>query len=139
MHIAIEHRLDKLEGGKVSIPVFPSDTIREMFNCSIEKVYGWKDTWEKLKKRYWHIRPFYAIIGDRYGIFNKLTGWNSASLSMVSSKSRICDGLDLSWFKPLYLQSIEDAVEFITAASRFLRGEIGKKELSGIIGNRSYL
>lgn len=139
MHIAIEHRLDRDNGGRTMIPPFPSETIREAFEGAIEAVYGWKNTWMKLKRRYWHIKPFYALIRDRFGIVNLILSPFKGSPSMVSAKSRACDGLDLSDFYPLLDSSIEDAVEFIKCAGRFVKGEVGAEELSRIIGNQSYL
>ena len=139
MHIAIEHRLDRDNGGRTEIPPFPSRTIRRAFEGSIEKVYGWKDAWKKLKAGYWHIKPFYAIIRDRYGVVNGILSPFKGSPAMVSAKSRVCDGLDMSDFYPLLDASVEDAVKFIKCAGRFVNGKSGTEEFRTVIGDRSYI
>lgn len=139
MHIAIEHRLDRDNGGRTEIPPFPARSIRRAFEGSIEKVYGWTDTWKKLKAGYWHIKPFYAVIRDKHGVVNGILSPLKGSPAMVSAKSKACDDLDLSGFYPLLDSSVEDAVKFIKCAGRFVNGKAGEEEFRTVIGDRSYI
>lgn len=139
MHIAIEQRLDVLDGGNIKIPEFPPESVRSFFNKSVESVYGWKNTWNNLKHNYWVMKPFYAVVGDRYGILDRMLGWMGGPPSMFSYKSHVCEGIDLSSFYPLYDASIDDAVRYITCADAFVRGRIGEDEFREIIGDKPYL
>ena len=139
MHIAIEHRLDLMDGGRMTVPGPPPESVREMFNSSIEKVYGWNDPWKKMRRDYWHIKPFYTLVWDRSGILNRMLTPLGGKPAMVSYKSSVCDGLDLGWFRPLFEQSIEDAVRFIECARSYTEGRIGRSEFARVIGNRPYI
>jgi len=139
MHIAIEHRIDLMLGGKTSVPDPPPESIREMFNDSIETVYGWKNAWKKMRRAYWHIRAFYTLVWDRYGILNKTIGRLGRRPGMISYRSGACDGLDLGWFDKIFDQSVEDAVRFITCAKDYISGRADRNEFRRVIGNRPYI
>ncbi len=139
MHIAIEHRLDYLDSQSNERPPYPPDSVMEFFHDSVREVYGWKDSERKMKNGYRCMPMFYLFVRDRYGIFDKITGWTKGPAAMISSKSKICDGLDFSEFYSLCEESVEDAIQYIKCAYNFVNRKIGEEEFKRIIGNKRYL
>ena len=139
MHLAIEHRLDVLDGGKIRIPPFLPLTMKEYVSSAIESVYGWSDAWEALEQGHKDMAPFYRIVEDKSGALNKALGWTKAAPAMLSYNSHVCDGMDLSGFYPLCERAVENAVRFILAASEFVYGTMEESDFRAVIGNRSYI
>lgn len=139
MHMAIEHRLDKLSGGDVRIPPFLPESLREDVGGTITAVYGWDDAWEKLREGRRDMAPFYRLVSDRSGRLDRLFGRTGSKLRLISYQSSAVDGMDLSGFEPLYRRALDDAVRFIEAALSFAAGEIGEEVLRSVIGSRSYI
>lgn len=139
MHIALEHRLDVIYGGNIDIPEFIPDNILDYFSSSVKSIFGWDDAARKFRHGYKCMPAFYLFVRDRYGIFDKLTGWTKGPAAMISNKSRICDGMDFGRFHPLFDRSIEKAIEYINAARAFVDKKIDEAEYAGILGSRPYL
>ena len=139
MHIALEHRLDVMYGGDNSLPAYPPDSVMNFFYRSVRAVYGWKDVRRKMLHGYRCMPAFYLFVRDRYGLFDKLTGWTKGPPAMISGKSSICDGIDFSAFYPLYDAAVEDAVRYIKCAYDLVRKKISREEFATVIGNRPYL
>ena len=139
LHMAIEHRLDLLDGGEIRIPPFLPERLRKPCGGAITQIYGWRDAWEKLKEGHRHMGPFYRLVRDESGALNNLFGWTRSPAAMLSYKSRVCDGMDLSGFAPLRERAVRDALRYIAAAEAFVRGEMGEEELRRVIGSRSYI
>ncbi|MBQ8972380.1 MAG: zinc dependent phospholipase C family protein [Clostridia bacterium] len=139
MHLAIEHRLDILDGGKIRIPPFPPPTMKEYVGGAIEKIYGWADAWQALAQGHSDMAPFYRLVEDKSGALDKALGWTRSAPAMLSYKSHICDDMDLSAFRPLYNRAVEDAVRFIHAAKAYAQGETNERDFRDTVGNRSYI
>ena len=118
MHMAIEHKLDRMNGGEVRIPRFLPESMKDAVGGAITRIYGWDDAWEKFKQGHRDMKPFYAIVTDKSGLLDKL---------------------DLRGFYPLYRRAVEDAVRFIKAAHDYVQDKIDEASLRQIIGNRSYI
>ena len=138
-HMAIEHRLDKLDGGEIRIPPFLPPEMKSYVAGTIEDVYGWKNVWEALKEGHRHMKPFYRIVEDRKGTLERLFGRTKGRLALISYNSHALDDLDLSGFAPLYAAAIEDAALYVTAARGFVQGALSEEDLRSIIGARSYI
>lgn len=139
VHMAVEHKLDKLSGGDIRIPPFLSERLREKVGGAITAIYGWGDAWEKLREGRRDMAPFYRIVSDKSGTLAKIADKTSSKLRFVSYQSKAIDDMDLSGFQPLYQKALDDAVRFIEAARAFVGGGIGEEELSAAIGSRSYI
>lgn len=139
MHIAIEHRMDVLDGSGNARPPFPPEETMRFFYQSVYAVYGWKDARKKFRHGYHCMPAFYLFVRDKYGLFDKVTGWTKGPAAMISGKSKICDGIDFSGIYPLYERSIDDAVLYIRCAYDFVKHRIGEEEFRKTIGNKSYL
>lgn len=139
MHMAIEHRLDVLSGGNVRIPPFLPESLRERVGGTITSVYGWRDAWQKFRDGRRDMAPFYRLVTDRSGRLDRFARLTHTKLELVSYRSRALESMDLSGFYPLYDRALEDAVSFITAASRFVNGELDEAGFREIIGSRSYI
>ena len=138
-HMAVEHRLDKLNGGEIRIPPFLPDRLEKDVAGSIRKIYGWDDAWEKLKAGHRDMAPFYRIVEDKSGWLDRIAGKTHTKLALVSYRSKSIDGTDLRGFYPLYRRAVERAVEYIEGAKRYIDGDIGEDEFRAIIGSRSYI
>ena len=139
VHMAIEHRLDKMSGENIRIPPFLPESLRRSVGGAMTDIYGWDDAWEKLKKGRRDMAPFYRIVTDKSGKLDKLASKTGTKLRFVSYKSKAVDGMDLSGFQPLYEKALDDAVRFIKAASDFVNGDISESGFRNIIGDRSYI
>lgn len=139
MHLAIEHRLDIMDGGEIRIPPFLPCSMKGCISCAIGRVYGWPDAWEALEQGYRDMTPFYRIVEDKTGMLDKAFGWTKRAPAMLSYNSHICDDMDLSGFWTLYDQAIEDAVNYIRAAKAFVLGDIEEPSFRTVISNRSYI
>lgn len=139
MHMAIEHKLDKLNGGKICIPPFLPDSMQEDVGGAITKIYGWNDAWDKLKKGHHDMTPFYNLVEDKSGRLNFFASRTHSKLALISYRSKSLDSMDLRGFAPLYQRALNDAEKYITAAQRFVNGEIDVKTLRSVIGSRSYI
>ena len=139
MHLAVEHRLDVLDGGSIRIPPFLPGVMKAYVSGAIEKVYGWRDTWTALEQGHRDMSRFYRMVEDPNGTLDRVFGWNRSKAAMLSYKSRICEDMDLSGFRPLYDLAMEDAVRFIRAAKSFVDGNMAENAYREIIGNRSYI
>lgn len=139
MHMAVEHRLDKMSGDNICIPPFLPQSLREDVGGAIAEIYGWPDAWEKLREGRRDMAPFYRIVSDKNGRLDTLGRLTHTGLRLVSYRSRAVDDMDLSGFWTLYRQALDDAVRFIIAVLRFTDGCIGEAQLGEIIGCRSYI
>jgi len=138
IHIAIEHKLDLLDGGPIRIPPFLPPSMRADVEDTIGAIYGWPDAWEKLEAGHRHMAPFYRLAWDERGALNRALGW-SRRASALSYKSHACDGMDLGGFWPLYDAAIEAAVGYVRAAAAFVRGDIDEAGFRAVVGSRSYI
>lgn len=139
MHMAIEHRLDNKIGGEIRIPPFLPDSMEESVGGAITKVYGWQDAWEKLRQGHRDMTPFYRIVEDKKGRLDRVARKTHTKLALISYKSKSVDDMDLSGFEPLYCRALYDATRYIEATQAFINGKTGEKELSAVIGSRSYI
>ena len=139
MHMAIEHKLDNMSGGRLCIPPFLPESMRGPVGGAITKVYGWDDAWEKLRQGHSHMTPFYRIVTDKNGRLDRIAQRTNTKLRLVSYRSKAIDGMDLRGFYPLYRRALDDAVSFIGAARDFVDGKTGEKEFREAIGSRSYI
>ena len=139
-HMAIEHRLDNIDGGGIIIPDFLPESMKNDVGGAIRKIYGFDDPWNKLKKGHSHMAPFYSIVYDRTGMLDKLVGWTRTKVSYVSYKSDMVSEIDLSGFRPLYNKAVNDGVIFLMAAKEYVvLQSIDEYQFRKIIGNRSYI
>lgn len=139
MHMAIEHKLDKLNGGKITIPPFLPESMKDSIGGAITEVYGWKDAWDKLKAGHRDMAPFYRIVEDKKGRLNFIASRTHTKLALVSYKSKAIDNMDLRGFAPLYQRALNDAEKYIEAAQQFVGGEIDEAAFREVIGSRSYI
>ena len=139
MHMAIEHRLDKLNGGEIRIPPFLPDSLKEDVGGAITAIYGWDDAWEKFREGHRHMKPFYHIVEDENGALDRFARLTRSKLELVSYRSKAVDDMDLRGFYPLYDRALSDAVRFIGAARDYVGGDIGEREFRELIGSRSYI
>lgn len=139
MHMAIEHRLDQLNGGEIRIPSFLPDSLRDDVGGAITQIYGWRDAWDKLKEGHRHMTPFYRLVGDRSGRLDRFASKTHTKLALISYRSKALEGMDLRGFVPLYRRALDDAVRFIETAQAFVKGEIDESAWRAVIGNRSYI
>ena len=138
-HMAIEHRLDRMTGKNISIPPLLPATMREAVGCAIDSVYGFSDAWEKLREGRRDMAKFYRIVADESGRLDRFTRITHSKLRLVSYRSHAIDDMNLSGFEALYQLALLDAMKFITAAERFVGGEIDEAALRSVIGDRSYI
>ena len=142
MHMAIEHRLDMLELGRLGktrgsiSEVLPAYPVVPEVGRVVEKVYGWNDClWQT---SYRHMRLWYKVIKDKYNVLYLVFHIMRSEKAAIPYSSRICEHMDLSEFDSLYLKAVEEAVMFISAVYDFTKDRISEKKLKRIIGNRSY-
>ena len=138
MHMAIEHKLDNMNGGEIRIPPFLPESLKEPVGGAITKIYGWDDAWEKLRQGHRDMIPFYRIVGDKSGRLDWAARKTHTKLALISYRSKSLDKMELSGFLPLYKKALDCAVRYVEAARAFVDGEIGEEELSKVIGSRSY-
>jgi hypothetical protein len=139
MHMAIEHKLDRMNGGEVRIPRFLPESMKDAVGGAITRIYGWDDAWEKFRQGHRDMKPFYAIVTDKSGLLDKIASKTHSKLALVSYRSKAIDDMDLRGFYPLYRRAVEDAVRFISAAHDFIQHKLDETALREIIGNRSYI
>ena len=139
MHIAIEHRLDRENGGKLVLPPFLPERLKPDVGGAIVKIYGWRDAWEKMKAGRRDMEPFYHMIQDDKGLLNRILYHSHTKAAWLTYQSNAADDIDLRGFYPLYRKAVEYAVTYIKAADRYARGEINEIQLREVIGNRSYI
>ena len=139
MHMAIEHKLDMLSGGKIIIPPFLPDSMKGDLGGAIQAIYGWDDAWIKLKQAHRDMTPFYRIVEDKSGRLDAFSRKTHTKLALVSYRSSALDKLDLRGFKPLYRRALDDAVRYIKAAQSFVSGETDEAAFTAVIGSRSYI
>ncbi|MBQ3265287.1 MAG: zinc dependent phospholipase C family protein [Ruminococcus sp.] len=139
MHMAIEHKLDRLNGGAIRIPPFLPASMKDAVGGAIAAVYGWDDAWDKLKAGHRDMTPFYRIVEDKSGRLDRFARLTHTKLKLISYRSKALDGLDLRGFEPLYRRALDDAIRFIGAAHAFVGGEIDEAAFRAVIGSRSYI
>ena len=139
MHMAIEHKLDKLNGGRIRVPAFLPESMKDGFSGAVREVYGWDDAWEKLKAGHRDMKPFFRIVEDRSGRLDAFARMTHTRLSLVSYRSRAIEDMDLRRFSLLYRRALDDAVRYIEAARAYLDGGIKEETVREIIGSRSYI
>ena len=139
MHMAIEHKLDNLNGGEIRIPPFPPESMKPEVGGAITKIYGWSGAWEKLRQGHRDMTPFYRLVRDESGIMDGVAGKTHTKLALISYRSKELDDMDLRGFYPLYRRALDDAVRFIEAARAFVDGGIDEARLRAVIGSRSYI
>lgn len=139
IHMAIEHKLDNLNGGEIRIPPFLPESMKRAVGGAITKIYGWDDAWEKFKAGHHDMKPFYKIVGDQSGTLDRIAVKTHTKLALISYRSTALDDMDLRGFYPLYRRAADDAVRYIEAARSYVRGEIDEAALRSVIGDRSYI
>ena len=138
MHMAIEHRLDRMTGRNIRIPPFLPAALETEIGGAIEKIYGFPDAWEKLREGRRDMAMFYRVVADESGLLDRFARLTHTKLSLVSYRSRVIDDMDLGGFKLLYGRALFDAAKFVKSAQRFAKGEIDETKFREIVGNRSY-
>lgn len=139
MHMAIEHKLDNMNGGEIRIPPFLPESMKEDVGGAITEIYGWNDAWKKYKKGHRDMTPFYKIVEDKNGTLDRFASKTKSKLALVSYLSKEVDDVDLRGFYRLYDRATDCAVRYIEAAIDYVRGAIDEDELRAVIGNRSYI
>lgn len=139
MHMAIEHKLDTLNGGEICIPPFLPESMKEDVGGAITEIYGWDDAWEKLREGHSHMEPFYRLVEDKSGRLDRFARLSHTKLALVSYRSKAIDDMDLRGFIPLYNRALKDAGRYITAAIDYVEGRTDEDEFRGVIGDRSYI
>lgn len=139
VHLAIEHRLDKLDGGELKVPPFLPERMKGAVGGAITKIYGWKDAWEKLKEGHSYMEPFYHMITHEGDMLNRILYHSHTKAALLTYQSAAVDELDLRGFYPLYRRAIDRATAYIRSVSDFHNGCIDEAALRQIIGNRSYI
>lgn len=139
MHMAVEHRLDKLIGGAIRIPPFLPEEMKESVGGAITAVYGWDDAWDKLRQGRRDMKPFYGLVEDKSGRLDRFARKTHTKLALISYQSTAIDDMDLGGFDRLYRRALDDAVRYLEAARAFTAGAIGEAELRAVIGSRSYI
>lgn len=139
MHMAIEHKLDNMNGGDVRIPPFLPESMKDAVGGAITAVYGWPDAWEKLRQGHRDMAPFYRLVTDRKGRLDRFASKTHTKLELVSYRSKALDSMDLRGFCPLYRRALDDAVRYIEAARAYADGMIDEAALRAVIGSRSYI
>ncbi len=139
MHMAIEHKLDNLSGGRIRIPRFLPESLKNDVGGAIRKIYGWDDAWEKLKAGHRDMAPFYRIVTDPHGRLDSFARKTHTKLALVSYRSKALDSMDLHGFEPLYRRAADNAVRYIKAAQAYVGGSIDEAAYRSVIGDRSYI
>lgn len=139
MHMAIEHKLDKLNGGAIRIPPFLPESLKDDVGGAITAIYGWDDAWEKLRQGHRDMTPFYRLVEDKSGRLDRIASKTHTKLALISYRSTAIDDMDLRGFDPLYRRALDDAVRYIQAAQAFVGGGMDETELRAVIGSRSYI
>lgn len=139
MHMAIEHKLDNMDGGEPHIPPFLPESLKEPVGGTITKIYGWKDAWDKFKKGHRDMTPFHKLVEDQNGTLDRFASKTHTKLNLVSYRSKALDDMDLSGFYPLYRRALNVAEKYVNAATAFVNGEIDEAALREVIGSRSYI
>ncbi len=139
VHIAIEHRLDRLDGGALRIPPFLPDRLKPAVGGAITKIYGWQDAWDRLKDGHRHMAPFYHMITHETDILNRILYHSHTGAALLTYQSTAVDDLDLRGFYPLYHRAVDRGVVYIKAAQDFVSGSIDEAALRRVIGSRSYI
>lgn len=139
VHLAIEHRLDKLDGGKLTVPPFLPERMKDAVGGAITKIYGWTDAWEKLKAGHSYMEPFYHMITHEGDVMNRIMYHSHTKAAKLTYQSTAVDDIDLRGFYPLYRRAVDRAASYIQAAQAFISGDIEENELRRIIGNHSYI
>ena len=139
MHMAIEHKLDRLNGGEVHIPPFLPESMKEDVGGAIQKIYGWDDAWDKMKQGHRDMTPFYRVVGDKSGRLDRFARMTHTRLTLLSCRSHALDDMDVRGFYPLYRRALDDAVRYVKAANAFVCGDIDEPALRAVIGSHSYI
>lgn len=139
MHMAIEHKLDNLNGGEICVPPFLPESMKASVGGAIRKIYGWDDAWEKYRQGSRDMKPFFRIVEDKSGRLDAFARRTHTKLALVSYRSREIEDMDLRGFDLLYRRALDDAVRYIEAAQAFVGGRIDETQFREIIGNRSYI
>ena len=139
MHIAIEHRLDKEDGGDLRLPLFLPERFKKDVGGAIQAIYGWDDAWEKMRTGRRYMDPFYHMINDEHGAVNNILYHTHTRAELLTCRTTRADHIDLRGFAPLYRRAVERGVTYVKAAQDYCSGVIGEDELRRIIGSRSYI
>ena len=139
LHIAIEHRLDQMDGGERRIPPFLPDRMKNTVGGAITKIYGWDDAWEKLREGRRWMTPFYHMITHENDVANRILYHSRTRAAMLTCQSAAADDIDLRGFYPLYRRAVDRAIAYVQAAMEFTSGDIEEKQFREIIGNHSYI
>ena len=139
MHMAVEHKLDNMNGGEIRIPPFLPESMEADYSGAVKNIYGWDDAWEKLRQGHRDMTPFYRLVGDESGRLDRIARRTRTKLALISYRSKAIDDMDLCGFYPLYRRALDDAVRYIEAAKAFVSGDIDEHGLREVIGSRSYI
>lgn len=139
MHMAIEHKLDNMNGGKIKVPPFLPESMKDAVGGAIKKIYGWDDAWEKFRQGHRDMTPFFRLVEDKNGRLDSVARKTHTKLALVSYRSKAIDNMDLRGFDRLYRRALNDAVRYIEAAQAFVSGETEETQLRAVIGCRSYI
>ena len=139
MHMAIEHKLDNMNGGSIKVPPFLPESMKDAVGGAIKEVYGWDDAWEKLRQGHRDMTPFFYLVEDKSGKLDFIARKTHSKLALVSYRSKAIDNMDLRGFDRLYRRALDDAVRYIEASKAFIDGETDEAQLRAVIGSRSYI
>ena len=136
MHMAIEHRLEIMDGGDFIFPQYMDLEMERTVGSVIEKVYGFQKPMKYFRKGYRDLKLFSRIVKDKHRILCRI--FKKGKLAVLSYHTNLADDFDLSEFIKLKEQAIEQACQYIQAVISYRNDEISENELRKIIGNRSY-
>ena len=139
MHMAIEHKLDNMSGGKIRVPPFLPESMKEDVGGAIQTIYGWDDAWEKYQQGSRDMTPFFHIVEDKNGRLDAFARKTHTKLKLISYQSKEIDDMDLKGFEILYRRALDDAVRYIETAQAFVSGKIDEAAYRSVIQNRSYI
>lgn len=155
MHMAVEHRLDRMEldrmGRKLAdraitrgfyTPFLPESMHRD-YETVMENVFGWKDSWKRFKESYRHHKMYYFLAEDPHGVaellFHKVpVSVMNGKVTILSYRSHACDGMELGPFEVLRRKAVRRAVQLIRAVDAYRNGRISEARLRAVIGNKDY-
>ena len=138
VHIAIEHRLDQMDGGALRLPPFLPKRMEQTVGSAITKVYGWDDAWDKLREGRRWMTPFYHMVTHENDVMNRILYHSHTRAELLTYRTSKVDHIDLRGFAPLYRRAIERGVVYVQAAKDYINGNVDETQFREIIGNRSY-
>ena len=139
VHLALEHRLNKIDGGELRLPPFLPVRMKDDVGGAIAAIYGWTDAWKRMKTGYSYMDPFYHMIRDDKSLVNNILYHTHTRAELLTYRTTRADHIDLRGFWPLYRRAVEYGVTYVKAAEDYVNGDIDEDTLKSVIGSRSYI